>query len=275
MDSELKLSRSRIDPSWKVALGVVVVYVVIITAIAQALGSDYTTIVDTAHNAYIGAVYPLAAGGVFLTLFLLWARWDWVWGDPGKLPMTKLLWVPPILVVLGILTRIAGVEWDRLPTDLIVAIALAGILVGYTEEILFRGIVLRSLRTDGRSEAHAAIYTTIGFGLMHLLNIVNGAPVIGTFGQVALAAISGFAFYLIRRGTGLIIFAMIAHGVWDMSTFLTINFSKDASALIAMVLLFVNVFVLIAALVHVWRRDTRIRWQTSGSEFDPDAPLVS
>jgi membrane protease YdiL (CAAX protease family) len=112
-----------------------------------------------------------------------------------------------VIVVLGIVIRTTGVEWDRLPNDLILAIVLAGILVGYAEEILFRGIVLRSLRTEGRSEAHAAIFTTIGFGLMHLLNIAGGAPVIGTFGQVALAAISGFAFYLIRRGTTLIIWA--------------------------------------------------------------------
>jgi hypothetical protein len=131
MDSGAKRSRYRIEPTWKVALAVVLAYMVVIMSIAQALGSDYTTIVDTAHNAYIGAVIPLAAGGAMLTLFLIWARWDWVWGDPGKLSMTKLLWAPPVIVVLGILVRTAGVEWDRLPTDLIVAIALAGVLVGY------------------------------------------------------------------------------------------------------------------------------------------------
>ncbi|MGH2958915.1 MAG: lysostaphin resistance A-like protein [Solirubrobacterales bacterium] len=275
MDSEVNQSRYRIEPSWKVALAVVVAYMAVILTIAQSLGSDYTTIVDTAHNAYIGAVIPLAVGGVLLTLFLIWARWDWIWGDPGKLPMTKLLWIPPVLVVLGIVVRTTGVEWERLPTDLIIAIALAGILVGYSEEILFRGIVLRSLRTDGRSEAHAAIFTTIGFGLMHLLNIAGGAPVLGTFGQVVLAAISGFAFYLVRRGTGLIIYAMIGHGLWDMSTFLTINFSKDGPALGALVLLVLNVFFLIAAIIYVWHREKGIRWQTSGSEFDPDAPLIN
>jgi membrane protease YdiL (CAAX protease family) len=274
MDSDANRSRYRIEPTWKVALAVVIAYMVVVLSIAQSLGSDYTTIVDTAHNAYIGAVYPLAAGGVLLTLFLIWARWDWVWGDPGRLPMTKLLWAPPVLVALGIVARTAGVEWDRLPTDLIVAIAIAGILVGYSEEMLFRGIVLRSLRTAGRSEAHAAIFTTIGFGLMHLLNIAGGAPVLGTFGQVALAAISGFAFYLIRRGTGLIIFAMIGHGLWDMSTFLTINFSKDGPALIALLFMVINIVVMLAAIVHVWRRDKGLRWQISGAEFDPDAPLL-
>jgi membrane protease YdiL (CAAX protease family) len=274
MESGSSTSRYRIEPTWKVALGVVVAYMIIIVTISQSLGSDYKTIVDTAHNAYIGAVIPLAAGGAMLTLFLLWARWDWVWGDPRKLPMTKLLWAPPVIVVLGILVRTAGVEWDRLPTDLIVAIALAGVLVGYSEEILFRGIVLRSLRTEGRSEAHAAIFTTIGFGLMHLLNIVGGAPVVGTFGQVALAAISGFAFYLVRRGTGLIIFAMIGHGLWDMSTFLTINFSKDGPALGALVLLVLNIFLLLAAVIHVWRREKGIRWQDTGAEFDSGAPLL-
>jgi membrane protease YdiL (CAAX protease family) len=274
MDSDQNSSRYRVEPSWKVALAVVIAYMAVIMGIAQSLGSDYTTIVDSAHNAYIGAVIPLAAGGALLTIFLIWARWDWVWGDPGKLPMTKLLWAPPVIVVLGIVVRTTGVEWDRLPNDLIFAIVLAGILVGYAEELLFRGIVLRSLRTDGRSEAHAAIFTTIGFGLMHLLNIVGGAPVIGTFGQVALAAISGFAFYLIRRGTSLIIYAMIGHGLWDMSTFLTINFSRDGAQLLATLLLGINIVVMLAAIIHVWRKEKAIRWQGSGSEFDPDAPLL-
>jgi membrane protease YdiL (CAAX protease family) len=274
MDSETTVAPYRIEPSWKVALGVVLAYMVVIFTISHSLGSDYKTIVDTAHNAYIGAVIPLAAGGAMLTLFLLYARWDWVWGDPGKLPMTKLLWAPPVIVVLGIVIRTTGVEWDRLPNDLILAIVLAGILVGYAEEILFRGIVLRSLRTEGRSEAHAAIFTTIGFGLMHLLNIAGGAPVIGTFGQVALAAISGFAFYLIRRGTTLIIWAMIGHGLWDMSTFLTINFSHDGAQLLATLLLFVNILVMVAAIIHVWRKEQGIRWQDAGSAFDPDAPVL-
>jgi hypothetical protein len=109
---------------------------------------------------------------------------------------------------------------------------------------------------------------------MHLFNIVGGAPVIGTLGQVALAAISGFVFYLIRRGTGLIIYAMIGHGLWDMSTFLTINHSKDAGQLLATLFLAINIFLILAAIIHIWRKEKAIRWQTAGTEFDPDAPLL-
>ena len=48
-------------------------------------------------------------------------------------------------------------------------------------------------------------------------NVINGAPLVNTLGQVGLAATSGAILYLFRRGTGLLVAGMVAHGVWDMS----------------------------------------------------------
>jgi uncharacterized protein len=106
------------------------------------------------------------------------------------------------------------------PPALLLAIVATAVAVGFTEELLFRGLFLRCLRQGGRSEATAAIWTGVCFGLIHVPNMFMG---MGWFGaiQVVLAALSGILLYVFRRFTGLIWPAMAAHGLWDISTFLT------------------------------------------------------
>lgn len=93
-------------------------------------------------------------------------------------------------------------------------------LVGFTEETLFRGIILRSLRTNGRPEAWAVLITTVWFGLFHLLSLLGGLDIVSTLTQCFLAAASGVVYYLFRRTWGLLVPAMLAHGLWDTSLFL-------------------------------------------------------
>lgn len=256
------------------ALAIVAAYLALFTGLHALLGVDYDELFDNASNAYKGAVLPLGVGSVLLAVFVVWARWDWIWRDPKRLPMSRFLWVPPAIMVLGLLLRFAGIEWGDVPFDLVIAVLLAGALVGFAEEVLFRGIVLRALRTEGRSEALAAIYTTALFGLFHLPNAIFGAELLPTLGQVGIAALTGFALYLIRRGTGWLVYAMIAHGVWDISTFLALSYSdeKNGFILASLSLIFINAAILLFAIVAVWRRDRSTFWQTSGCELAPAGP---
>ena len=122
--------------------------------------------------------------------------------------------------VLAIVVRLLGVDWGSTGIALLLEVLATGVLVGFAEEILFRGIFLRSMRTGGRTEAYAALWTAIAFGLFHLPNVFVGIGGL-QLTQVAIAAISGVILYLFRRSRGTIVVAMIAHGIWDISTFLT------------------------------------------------------
>jgi membrane protease YdiL (CAAX protease family) len=63
------------------------------------------------------------------------------------------------------------------------------------------------------------LFTCLAFGLLHSVNILLGAPVLGTLQQIVLAAAQGSAFYALRRVTGSLIWAMALHGLWDFSVF--------------------------------------------------------
>src|SRR5690606_27544524 len=127
-------------------------------------------------NAYRAAVLPLAAGSLVLILFTWWARWDFVFRDPAKLGMTFVLWIPVVLFTLGIVGHLIGVDWVTVPTGLLLAIIAAGVLVGFAEETLFRGIILRSLRTKQRAEGWVVLVSSLWFGFFHLTNVLNGSP---------------------------------------------------------------------------------------------------
>jgi len=138
----------------------------------------------------------------------------------------------------------------------------AGLLVGFTEETLFRGIILRSLRTNARPEAWAMLITTVWFGLFHLLSMFGGLDIVSTLTQCFLAAVSGVAYYLFRRARGLLVWAMLAHGLWDMSLFLPAPSGSLVNAdRIALIVVVISALVAVVALL---RRDRSLVVTRSG-----------
>ena len=200
------------------------------------------------------AVVPLAVGNVLLLAFVWWARWDIFWRDPERLPMPRLGIVIVGLFVATVVVRLAGLTWADVPGDLLLAILATGVLVGLAEELLFRGIVLRCLRTGDRPESSAALWTALGFGLFHLPNIFMGTGAAG-LSQIVLAALTGYALYLFRRWQGLLVVAMVAHGTWDISAFLVGDYGKDAAAGAALALNLVLAAACVVALVRSLRSD--------------------
>ena len=245
-------TRYRIQPSIGVGIGVVIVYMIISYGIQISSGIAYKDWFLNADNAYRAAVLPLAVCSVLLIAFLVVARWDMVWRDPGRLAMSVLMKSTLVLFVVAILARAAGIRWGDLPGDLVLAVALSSLLVGFAEETLFRGIFLRSLRTNGRAEGIAALWTAIGFGLFHLPNMFLGTGLQGS-GQILLAALSGGTLYLFRRNFGFIVPAMIAHGLWDFSTFLDANFGTlilTGLAFVVTIAIAVIVFIVLIKLAR-------------------------
>lgn len=266
----------RWQPGWAPAVFALVVYSVIVIGTMKISGVGYEEFTKNADNIFKSVVLSLALGSVFLVAFVTWLRWDFVWRDPGRLSMGKLLWALPVMMVVGTVARFASVHWGDVDMNLVLGIFIAGVLVGFAEETLFRGIWLRSMRVGGRSEGHAAVFTTIAFGAFHLPNILIGGGV-ATFAQFFFAAASGFGLYLWRRGYGWIVPAMLMHGFWDMSTFLT-DFDRASTTspgmIIAQVFFFAGLVIALVSIVVVWRRDSTTFWQREGVGLDPDAPLL-
>jgi hypothetical protein len=82
-----------------------------------------------------------------------------------------------------------------------------------------QGIFLRAMWEGARPGGQAALWTSITFGLFYLSDAFMGAGA-AVILQVVLAAGDGVVLYVFRRAYGLIVVAMVAHGLWDISTFL-------------------------------------------------------
>jgi membrane protease YdiL (CAAX protease family) len=65
------------------------------------------------------------------------------------------------------------------------------------------------------SEIQALLVSSITFGLLHGLNIVNGQGFGLTLQQVILTVFAGVSFYAARRASGSLLLAMLLHGIFD------------------------------------------------------------
>jgi membrane protease YdiL (CAAX protease family) len=238
----------RVRPTIRLGIALWLAYSALAGVLQVRTRIPYTDWFKTASNAWHTAVIPLTLGGLLLLAFALWSRWDHVWRDPVRLRCTGLMKLSMLAWMAMIAFRLMGIQWSTVPPALLLAILATGVGVGFAEELLFRGLFLRCLRQGGRSEATAAIWTGVCFGLFHIPNMFMG---MGWFGaiQVVLAALSGSLLYVFRRSTGLIWPAMAAHGLWDISTFLAGGYAYPWLSLPSVAAQ--GVFVVLGLLVYV------------------------
>jgi membrane protease YdiL (CAAX protease family) len=254
MKNSQRIRGVRIRPTITVGIAAWIAYSGFAFTLQLQTGIPYTEWFKTADNAVHTAVIPLTLGGLLLLAFTLWCRWDHIWRDPIRLKITGIMKISMLAWVAMIAFRLAGISWSSVPPALLLAIIATGVGVGFAEELLFRGIFLRSLREGGRSEASAAIWTGICFGLFHLPNMFMGLGMIGGL-QVILAALSGIILYVFRRYSGLIWPAMVAHGMWDISTFLASGYAYPWLSLASVAAQFVFVVLGILVYISICRND--------------------
>lgn len=241
-------------PTLPQATLVFVAYCVVVVGLMLFSGIGYEHFFDDASTTLRSAVLPLAAGAVLL-LVVLW-RTGWrVWREPGRATM-GFLWALPAVMVLTLVLQLLGLRWGTLEPGHVAAVLLASVLVGFTEETLFRGIILTALRGRVRTEALAALFVSLWFGAFHLTNLLLSEP--GAVVQMLFAGLAGVGFYLARRGTGTIVAAMVLHGAWDFSSFLAgTAMGSGAFSAIANILITVVYPLAALTLVVILVRDRR------------------
>lgn len=220
--------RHRLQPTVTVGIVVAVVYTIILSTVQQLAGVPYDEFFDSASNTWRAPVLSLAIGSVLLLGFLAWARWELVWRDPARLPVSRLAWFLLGLFTVCIVVRGAGISWADIDPELLAAVLCLGVLVGLSEELLFRGIFLRCMRNGRMSEGAAALWTAAAFGLFHLPNVFLGTGITGLT-QVVLAGLSGIALYYFRVAFGALVVGMVMHGLFDITTFLSPDYGATWS----------------------------------------------
>lgn len=78
------------------------------------------------------------------------------------------------------------------------------------EEVAFRGVVL-ALFLRFYNQPRAILFSAIGFGVIHLFNILNGSDPVWVIGQVVWAAILGIFYGYVTLRSGSLLPAMLVH----------------------------------------------------------------
>lgn len=107
-------------------------------------------------------------------------------------PKKYLFFIP--LILLASVNVWNGINIENTIDEIIIHIG-SMCMIGFLEEIIFRGFLFKILEKD--SEKIAITITSITFGVGHIINLLNGEPVIETLIQVVYAMAVGYLFAII------------------------------------------------------------------------------
>lgn len=207
----------RVAPRVWIGVVIYVAYVVVVFGVQVLTGIPYTEFGTDAINLFLGAGLSLIVSSVLLAMTTTMLGW---W-RPALFERSRAVRRWPIIaaavMVVGLVINLAATDWASYDVAFFAA-SVVLLLVGFTEELTTRGLLLIALRSR-LSEVWVWLLTSALFGVMHLVNALNGQAVGPTVAQVLLAFGAGTIFYIIRRVTGSLIWAMVLHGLWDFSTF--------------------------------------------------------
>ena len=164
---------------------------------------------------YSQSLRVLPAAAVFLLLLAVmareksFARYGFHF-DKGLSWKEQLYCVPMLILATVNLWNGVVLRYSAVGT---VCYVLAMLFIGFSEEILFRGFLLRTLEKD--SVRTAILVSSLTFGLGHIVNLLNGAEVLPTVLQIVYALAIGLMLSVFAVKTGNILPCCIFHAVFN------------------------------------------------------------
>jgi membrane protease YdiL (CAAX protease family) len=190
---------------------------------------------------------PLAA------LFLL-ITYRGKWNQLGLVAPASWRAARPVVIAVALLLILAAA--NGLPTtSVLLFLVINSMAVGVSEELAFRGVVLRAL-LGSYPIRRAVLISALAFGAVHSLNALMTGEVVPALMQSGIAVGMGMWAASIRIRTGSLYPSILLHGLWDLALLIVI--SGIAGSPISAV---VSVLALVFAVgLGVWG------WRTVGAE---------
>jgi uncharacterized protein len=199
-----------------VALGVYLVWQAINSGIQIAgTGPEGIDLLDLVKH---GIAPSLAAASLFLLVVVVLMRWGREVGlaQGPQRGTLKVIW--PWLLFLALFAA-SALNAGLPPASITLFILANTMMVGWSEEVMFRGIWLRGLHRSFGIWV-AILGSSLIFGAMHVLNVFLTGDLRGAVLQAAAAFLSGVFLAAVRLRTGSLWTGIVLHGLWDAGTFL-------------------------------------------------------
>jgi uncharacterized protein len=187
----------------------------LITLLGEQVGSGaHQALSETVSR---GPGWPFIAAIVFVLAVVAWQRWRDIGLHQRPSARSLLLaWLPMLYIVGGFAV---SVRLGLPPASVVLSVLFNTFLVGLSEELMFRGVLLQALRRTV-SIVPAVALTTLAFGAVHSLNVFITGDLQAALIQSTAAALSGLFFIALRLRTGSLWPCVVVHGLWDCAAFL-------------------------------------------------------
>ncbi|RLE24665.1 MAG: hypothetical protein DRJ50_04330 [Actinobacteria bacterium] len=222
----------RVTPTPKLAWALGILYAPIFIALLIGFGGDYDEIGNSADNFFSAVVIPMGILTVAIVALTTWLGW-WRPVISDDRPTPRWMLAVPIVMAIGIAGSIA-VDLGRtsdLDTSFLLWLTIGTLLIGFCEEMVYRGLTIVGFRS-GHREVRVWLFTTLLFAVLHLWNLAAGQGLMGTIQQFGYTFVLGSVYYVIRRSTGTILIPILIHAGWDWTGFASGSeaFSSEAAA---------------------------------------------
>jgi len=201
------------------AFGFFIVHVIVWTGLVLiAPGGDrvdYDLLGDAATPWVRQFILPLTAVLALQSVYISRRKlWGEIMRDRDS-SRRKWLWLPPVLLLAAGIGVVSNDGLGDASIEYWIGMTLTMLLVGVTEEITFRGIVVEGARRTWNREGFALVASSVLFGLFHLPNWLLGQSLPTTIRQVVVTALLGMVFFALRRASGTLLTCIVLHAVYD------------------------------------------------------------
>lgn len=192
-----------------VSIGVLLLWTGVSAIVGHFTAGQERSIVQFVSH---GVAWPIICAAGLLILVLRAFQWPDVGFQRFRiLQALQLLWLPIVyLCIFGGMLAVVGLP----PADVVLFIVINACLVGFSEEVMFRGILFTGLRS--RLGVWSSIWIGCAvFGLIHILNAVQTGHLAAALLQAVAAFMTGTMFMALRLRTGSLYPVIILHATWD------------------------------------------------------------
>lgn len=266
---------------WRAVL-FLLVYIALYTGASFLSGAvsgdriDTDDLFSSASSVFFALTLPLVIGSVVLALFLTSVRWWRPVFFPGKVSPRRWMWIAPVLVVIPIVLRLIGIDYGRYASGVVAVSLFSGLFIGFAEEVLTRGIVVKMLRDAGRSEYAVMLLSSLLFALLHTVNLLSGLSAATVAVTVFYTFAYGIVMYLTLRVTGSLVWPIVLHALFDPTQFLALggidtSTSGSSNTFLTLAIPF-NIFFIVFALFALFLVPRIGRGDEHGGESHRQAP---
>ena len=179
-------------------LVLIVIYILVNSYCIQNFG------IENYKSAIINTIFSIAL--IVLMITLKRTRY---YGLTKVTNLKKYLYYFPLFLIVSV-NLWNGININN-STDEIIFHILTMFNIGFIEEIIFRGFLIKMMAKDNIKSA--IIISAITFGIGHIVNLLNGAELIPTLIQICYAISIGYLFVIIFYKSKSLIPCIITHSL--------------------------------------------------------------